>query len=363
MRPKLIIALVAVVAVALIARGCSERNDDTARKVGMANAATTDAGSQPVEFSLSAADDEGFDLPEREEIRQKRKLTRGTEVFVVGLTDFGVDTDHTQVFVIGIDGRVKVETADTDAAEVLIVRSARKREDLQRQKVEINDEGKNGEDLYIRIGSAEESDHGPTVRRRLKRLRRLDERYPDTSSSPEPAPEIRQRVILRLPRQAGLEIREFGGDVTIGGGGGHLGIFDVTGNVRVINAGGPINGWSISGDIDITFAPLKANIVRIGGDINGDVDLRFEGEVNVDLTPHNVNGAIKLDFPNVETSVRETEQGRILARPTASKARIGIGEFRIEISDVNGNVTLSKAGNIDASVSKAAAKSEQRQTK
>ena len=104
--------------------------------------------SQSAEFSLSAKDDEGFDLPEREEIRQKRKLTPGTKVFVIGFRDARVDSDGKEVIVMGINGPVKVEAADTDMAEVLVVRSARNREDLQRQKVEISD----NKGLYIQVG-------------------------------------------------------------------------------------------------------------------------------------------------------------------------------------------------------------------
>jgi hypothetical protein len=191
MRLGMIVALAAIAAAALIARGCSERRDGAATKVETAGDAGAGDKSQSAEFSLSAKDDDGFDLPEREEIRQKRKLTPGEEVFVVGTDDERVDTSSTYAFVIGIDGKVKVETTDSDIAEVLVVRSARKREDLQRQKVEIS----NGECLFIRIGGAGASD---------------------------PAPEIRRRVVLRLPRKANLEISEVGGGVTVGEIGGHL---------------------------------------------------------------------------------------------------------------------------------------------
>src|SRR5262249_29647409 len=230
MRPKVIITLVAVVAMALIVRGCSERKDDTATKVETADKAAPGDKTQPTEFSLSASDDEGYDLPEREEIRQKRKLTPGVEVYVAGVKDFGADTDHTQVFVIGVNGKVKVETADTDTAEILVVRSARKREDLQPNEVEIS----NDEDLFIHSGGGQGRDQVHQVR---KRLSPMAKRFPDTSSPSGPGPEIRRRVILRLPRKTGLEIREIGGDVTIGEIGGYLRIAEVTGNVRATRVG------------------------------------------------------------------------------------------------------------------------------
>src|SRR5687767_4965658 len=137
MRLGMIVAVATIAVTVLIARGCSERGDGGATKVETSGAAGTGDESQSGEFSLSAKDDEGFDLPEGEEIRQKRKLTPGTKVFVIGFKDARVDSDGKEVFVMGINGPVKVEAADTDTAEVLVVRSARRREDLERQKVEI----------------------------------------------------------------------------------------------------------------------------------------------------------------------------------------------------------------------------------
>ncbi len=321
MRSRLVVALIAAASIGFIsiADGCSERKDNAAAAVETASAAAG-AKAQPAESLISAKDDEGFDLPEREEIRQTRKLIPGTEVFVIGVNHFSADTDHTQVFVIGINGKVKVETADTDTAEVLVVRSAHKRKDLQRQKVHINDH----ENLYIRVGD---------------------------DDSPDPIAEIRQRVILRLPRKAGLEIREINGDVTVGGIGGHLQITHVGGIIRVVRAAGPIVVYDVTGGIDITFAPLKRNSIKIGGEVNGNVDLRFEGELNADLNAWSVNGDIKSDFPNLGVRNTDPEWGRL-------KARIGNGGSVIEIHDVNGNVTLSKAGNRTTSTPKVAAKSE-----
>jgi hypothetical protein len=312
MRSKPVFALMAAAAIGLmlIAGRCSERNDGAATRVETADNAAAGVKSQPTEFSLSAEDDEGFDFPEREEIRQKRKLTPGTKVFIIGLNDARVNSDGKEVFVIGVNGKVKVETADTDTAEVLVVRSVRKREYLQRQKVEIS----NDKDLFIRIGGGDE---------------------------PDPVPEIRQRVVLRLPRKAGLEIREIGGDITVDGIFGYLEIAEVTGNVRATRVAGPIVvGGAVNGGVDITFAPLTDTSIKICCDINGDVDLRFEGEVDADLYTWSVNGAIKPDLPNVE--IRESGWGTLKARK-----RIGNGGSVIEVHDVNGNVTLSKAVNRD----------------
>src|SRR5215510_7331740 len=340
MRSKLVFAALAAAAIGLmlIARGCSERRDGAATKVE-----TAGAESQSAEFSLSAEDDEGFDLPEREEIRQMRKLAPGTKVFAIGLDNAKLDTDGKEVIVMGINGPVKVETADTDMAEILDVRSARNREDLQGQKVEISE----WRGLYIHVGSAREPDPGHEIREKLARVgKRLPETSP--SPSPDPSPEIRRRVVLRLPSRAGLELREIGGDVAIGGVARRLEIRNVIGKVRAARVAGLIVVDDVNGAVDMAFAPGGASSIKIGG-VNGDVDLRFDGEVNADLNAWGVAGAIKPDLQNVEIHPTDPVWAGL-------KARIGAGGSSIEITNVNGNVTLSKAANGDASALKVRAK-------
>jgi hypothetical protein len=239
---------------------------------------------------------------------------------------------------MGINGGVKVETADTDTAEVLIVRSARQREDLLYRKVRIT----NDENLFIHI----EDDSTPNPRRTV--LSRIRRKMFTPSEDGGPVPEIRERVILKLPRQAGLEIHVVYGAVTVGETEGRLEIRNVDGAIRVARAAGPIDISHVNGGIDLTLAPLTGNGINIGGNVNGDIDLRFEGEVNADLKMWSVNGDIKPDFPNVDVPNSEPERGRF-------RARLGRGGSVIEVRGVNGNVTLSKAGKTDVPAPKVAA--------
>ncbi|HEU0178888.1 MAG TPA: hypothetical protein VFV58_31880 [Blastocatellia bacterium] len=336
MRSKLVFALMAAAAIGLmlIARGCSGRKDSAATKVETANGVVAGDKSQSAEISISAKDDEGFDLPEREEIRQTRKLTPGTKVFIIGINDAKIDSDGKDVFVMGINGPVKVETADIDTAEILVVRSARTREDLRGRQVKISNNG----DLFIQI--EDDYSRGPAKKTVAAKIKKMFAHI-EGGSSRGPVPDSRERVTLRLPLKTGLDISEVHGGVTVGDIRGRLEVRGVDGPVRVARAAGPIVvGGDVNGGVDITFAPLTDASIKICCDINGDVDLRFEGEVNADLYTWSVNGAIKPDLPNVK--IRESGWGALKARK-----RIGNGGSVIEIHDVNGNVTLSKAENRD----------------
>lgn len=185
------------------------------------------------------------------------------------------------------------------------------------------------------------------------------------TTSPDAIPESRQRVILRLPHKTSLEIHEIDGDVTIGQIHGRAEVMSVDGAVRVAGAAGQIKLGDINGGIDVAFAPLSGNeaknrdvnlhraihkgpgtllpgnLVSVRG-VNGDVYLRFEGEVNADVNAWSATGNIEPDLPNVERLPAEPPVGRF-------KVRIGGGGASIEIQNVNGNLTLSKAGSKGAS--------------
>jgi hypothetical protein len=237
---------------------------------------------------------------------------------------------------------VKVDTTDTDIAEILVVHSARRREDLQYNQIDIQ-----------------------RGHRRDEKTLSLHIDRKSVSSLPDAIPESRQRVILRLPHKTYLEIHEIDGDITVGQIHRRVEVMRVDGAVRIARAAGQIKLRDINGGVDVAFAPLSGNeaknrdadlhrvidkgpeallpgdLVNIRG-VNGDVYLRFEGEVNADVNAWSVTGNIEPDLPNVEKLPAEPPVGRL-------KARIGGGGASIEIQNVNGNLKLSKAESKDQS--------------
>jgi hypothetical protein len=305
MRLGFVIALAAGIAMTFSASGCGGRKEMAASNLASAKASSADDAPRPETFTLSADEAGGGDLPEREEIRRIWKLTPANGGYIInGDDDVRLHAAGTHVFIKGVSGKVKVETGDTDAVEVLVVRSARARADLSRQKVEF---GK-GEDHLIRFRQDRSSD---------------------------PMPEIRQRLILRMPRKTGLEIQDIEGDVSIGEVDGWLNVFQVEGGARISRAAGPVAVGNVNGNVEIAFAPARANSVWVG-DVNGGVDLRFEGELNANLKASSINGVIKPDFPRIETRNAESEPGKY-------EGRIGAGGVDINVNNVNGNLTMTGA--------------------
>jgi len=270
--------------------------------VAQAETASADSGKTETN-SIVDKGGEGVDFAEREEIRRSYTLKPGADVRVSG-----------------INGRVDVETAETDHAEVLIVRSAKKREDLQYRKINI--------------------EHSPT-----ELSIRVEEDRRSLFSAFGSHPEGRQRVMLRLPRKVALDTNGVNGNVTVGEIEGGVQVRGVNGQVNIAQATGA-NFRHVNGKIDATIAKLSPDGIDLSG-VNGNTTLRFIGEVNADVEARGHNGKVDSDLPNLEERKGEKRYGRY-------DARIGTGGPQIEIRGVNGNIYLTKAEKANASAKVAA---------
>ena len=355
MRLKSIITLIAifVFVFALSVGGCGRGGDQAqpALDTRSANVAPSDfkpdaVGGAKAESQTASADPnkaetnsiadkggEGVDLAEREEIRRSYTIKPGADIIVSG-----------------INGRVDVETAETDHAEVLIVRSAKTREDLQFRKIKIEHDPS---ELQIRIE---------------------DDRRSFFSAFGS-IPEGRQRVILKLPRKIAFTTNGVNGDVAVGEIEGGVAVRGLNGKINIAQATGGATFRGVTGKIDATIAWLSTSIaidakgvkpvtgggtdtkgvkppisgepdmkrvtlqkgaeIDING-VNGDTTLRFIGEVNADVEARGHTGKVESDLPNLQENKDEKRYGHY-------NARIGTGGPRIRIRGVIGDVFLMKA--------------------
>jgi hypothetical protein len=284
----------------LSVEGCRMRSRSNAKNEGgetQAQIAPSDAPADPKAAAAPLVDADGGsgDFAEKEEIRRTYALKPGQTVDVRG-----------------INGWVRVETADISIAEVLIVRSAKKKEDLQFHQMNI-----------------EHGEKGLTIRTESDRK--------SIFSALGSQPEGRQRVLLRLPKKIDFETNGINGDVEIVGDlNGRAEIRGVTGSVKTGRINGETDITGINGSVDVTFAPLTGKSIEMRG-VNGNIEMRFEGEVNAEIRGRGVNGQIQADLPNVEKPDGEERPGR-------TRLRIGTGGTSIELTGINGNVHLVKAG-------------------
>ncbi|MBA3439618.1 MAG: DUF4097 family beta strand repeat protein [Pyrinomonadaceae bacterium] len=267
---------------------------------------------------------EDSDFQERDETRQTYQLSPGARVEVSS-----------------ISGSVDIETGNTDQAEVHIIRTARRRSDLEYRRIIVEHTPTN-----LSVRGEQDRDHRPPR-----------------------GVEVRQRVILKLPRQVDLSTSSVSGSVRIGGvdgpvkvssvsgsvtmsdAGGDVRVTSVSGSVRIGEVKGGVRASSISGSLDVEQAvgyldvssvsgSVSATIARLAErglsikSISGPVELRFSDDVNADLQADSISGGVHVDVPNV------TLQGKL--NSSNVRARIGAGGAPIIISSVSGNVRLTR---------------------
>jgi hypothetical protein len=243
-------------------------------------------------FSAAAQDrhrgDYDDDYTERDNFDQTYQLTPGAIVRVSG-----------------INGAVTVETGSGATAEVHIVRSARTRADLERNRVIV-----------------EQTASGLTIRGENNKDGWGERRGAD----------VRQRVTLRLPRQIEFNASGINGRTLVGEVDGPVKLSGINGRVEVAQARGYSEISGINGTVVMTIAQLGERGLRVSG-VNGGVELRFADALNADLHVNGINGSVSADVPNVVV------QGRVSR--TNFNAQIGTGGAPINVSGVNGHVRLA----------------------
>lgn len=225
----------------------------------------------------------------REEIRQKYELAPGARVELIGL-----------------NGPVKIETSDTQSAEVYIERTASKQEALDRRKIMID---ATSNSLSIRG----EKEGG------------IFSRLFGGSAG--------ERVTLKLPRQISLYGKGVNGSFTSTDIEGAVEIAGINGRVQISNAVGRASFKGVNGSIFVGLKKIDLDGVMLTG-INGNIELQLASDLNADFDARGMNGSVISDLPNV--SIDKSKRGNYWAR-------IGSGGSGITAKGINGNIRLTRA--------------------
>ena len=226
----------------------------------------------------------------REEIRKNFDLSPGARVEVAG-----------------INGAVKVETADTKTAELYVERIGKSPEALARRKIVI-----------------ESSANSLTIRGKTGDVGFFGRIF---GSSP------RERVTLKLPRQVNFVASGVNGAVAVGEIDGPVEIHGVNGKVEVAGASGTAEFHGVNGNISVALRRLDQEGLSING-VNGNIDIRLAEGIGAELEAHGMNGNVVSDLPDF--SLEKAKHGNY-------HARVGSGGNSISANGINGNIRLSRA--------------------
>jgi hypothetical protein len=227
----------------------------------------------------------------REEIRKSFELQPGARIDV-----------------IGINGRVDIQTSDTKTAEVYVLRTAGGREGLNRRQVTIE---QTSTGLVVK---GKQVGHG------------FWEHLFGTKATED--------VTIKAPRQIALGLKGINGRVTGGDIAGALEVKGINGGVDLGQANDTATISGVNGNISVGLSSLSDTGARVSG-INGNIELKLASGLNAQLTAKGMNGNVRSEIPGV--TVEKDDYG------SRYSARIGNGGPPLTFSGVNGNVRLMPA--------------------
>ncbi|HST50571.1 MAG TPA: DUF4097 family beta strand repeat-containing protein [Pyrinomonadaceae bacterium] len=252
----------------------------------------------------------GSNVGKQEETRQSVRLEPGARVEVRG-----------------INGSVEVNTAETDTADIHILRTSESAGDLEYNKITV-----------------EASSTSVVVHGENDGPRGLWHWLWGGGGH------VKQEVTLTLPRRVELSSKGVNGPVTVGEVDGPVTVEGVNGRVEVAQSSGHSAIKGVNGNVKLGVTQLGAQGMEIKG-VNGNVELRFKENVNADVDAKGNNGGLTLDLPNVTMQERKDR--------SSLHARLGTGGAPIEIKGVNGNVHFESDAPASASTSAPTAASAQ----
>ena len=227
----------------------------------------------------------------REEIRKSFELQPGARIDVVG-----------------INGKVDIQTSDTRTAEVYVLRTAGGQEGLRRRQVTIE---QTSAGLVIK---GRQVGHG------------FWEHLFGTKATED--------VTIKAPRQIALGLKGINGRVTGGDIAGALEVKGVNGGVNLGQANDTVTISGVNGNISVGLNSLTDSGARVSG-VNGNIELKLASGLNAQLTAKGMNGNVRSEIPGL--TIDKEEYG------SRYSARIGNGGPPLTFSGINGNVRLTRA--------------------
>ncbi len=211
-----------------------------------------------------------------------------------------------RVEVRGVNGFVEVRTADTDTADVQVVRMSDGDGALENSNLSIE-----GSPSGVTV-SCENRDGGRGFWRWLRG-----------------GGNVREEVTLTLPRRVELLTKGVNGPVRVGDVEGPVSVEVVNGKVEVAGSSGRVSMKGVNGQVKFVVARLGSEGMEIKG-VNGNVEVRFKELANADIDVKGNNGGLTLNVPNVTMQERESFSNM--------RARLGAGGSPIDIKGVNGQI-------------------------
>ena len=206
-----------------------------------------------------------------------------------------------------LNGNVRVLTWDRDEVKIDAIKRAKKQEDLDEVKIEVDAKG---DRIRIKTKLPE-----PTTKRNKNNSTGVD-------------------YTLTVPQRAHLDrISTVNGGVELENVSGNVEATSVNGNISATGLAGDVGLSSVNGSVKAAFARVT-KAVQLKS-VNGGVAIALPPEANADVSAHTLNGGISSDF-SIQAKKR-FPVGQNL------DSKFGQGGPPIKLSSVNGGIRIDRA--------------------
>ncbi len=137
-----------------------------------------------------------------------------------------------------------------------------------------------------------------------------------------------------------------GASIIATGAFGEFDVSNVNGRIEITGVRGSGRAVTVNGPVDVTFAesPRDASEFR---SVNGNVIVRFPGDLSADLKLKTFHGQLLTDFDvqSVPTpATREERNGHVVYRAGSTTVRVDRGGPTLTFDTLNGDVRILRAG-------------------
>lgn len=154
---------------------------------------------------------------------------------------------------------------------------------------------------------------------------------------------------VKVPRSLNLHVSTVnGGDISVRDVAGSLGVHNVNGAIRVVNAKGPSVMRTINGNVEVNYLTVPPGECDFKT-LNGDIKVSYPAALAVDCWFKTFNGDFFTDFPTVAhlpakvvKNAENRDNKTVYKLSTETLIRIGDGGPTYRFETFNGNIYLKK---------------------
>lgn len=158
-----------------------------------------------------------------------------------------------------------------------------------------------------------------------------------------------EKIIVKVPQSFSLNLNcTNDGDIKVSDVDGELDINNINGGVELLNVIGPVVAHALNDNIRIVFKEIPEYEDMSITSLNGDIEVTFPEDTDVDISLKTDNGEVLSDFPiemkySTKVSKERSKKGKYkISGENQLSGKINDGGGEIRMQTMNGDIVILK---------------------